>query len=127
MRPCPEPRVLNWLAEQPIEQLYMAAITEAEIRRGLALLPEGTRRDNLEDAFTRFLEEGFSGRILSFSESTAAVYAPIYARRVKAGLRIDELGLLLAAIATEHRAAISTRNTSDFEESGVKLINPWEI
>lgn len=126
MRLQPEPNVLNWLSEQPVEQLCLAALTVAEIRRGLALLPEGARRKNLEAAFDRFLEQGFAGRVLPFSASTAEVYAPIYAKRVQAGLGIGELDLLLAAIATEQGARIATRNTSDFEQTGVKLVNPWE-
>lgn len=125
MRPRPEPKVLNWLAEQPVEQLCLAALTVAEIRRGLALLPEGARRKNLEGSFGRFLEQGFAGRVLPFSGTTAEIYAPIYAKRVHAGLGIGELDLLLAAIATERGACIATRNSSDFEATGVKLVNPW--
>jgi predicted nucleic acid-binding protein len=125
MRPEPEPQVLRWIGDQVADQLYLASITVAEVRRGLALLPAGGRRRKLENAFDRFLERGFSRRILSFSAATATVYAPVYARRVSAGLGIGELDLLLAAIAAEHRAVIATRNTSDFEATGIALVNPW--
>lgn len=125
MRPKPDSKVLQWIASQPFEQLYLTSLTVAEIRRGLALLPTGTRRQALEHAFDRFIEQGFSRRILPFAPSTAAVYAPIYAKRVQAGLGIGELDLLLAAIAAEHSARIATRNVSDFEQTGIKVINPW--
>ncbi len=125
MRPEPEAKVLQWIAAQALEQLYIASITVAEIRRGLVLLSSGDRRQSLEGAFDRFLEQGFGRRVLPFSQSTAAVYAPIYAKRVQAGLAIGEQDLLLAAIAVEHGARIVTRNVSDFEQTGVKLINPW--
>ena len=125
MRPEPEPRVLRWLSAQSLERIHLAALTVAEIRRGLALLPPGARRQSLEQSFDRFLELGFSRRILPFSEASAAVYAPICARRVQAGLGIDELDILLAAIATEHSASIATRNTGDFDRTGVSIINPW--
>lgn len=125
MRPTPAPEVLQWIAAQPLEQLYIASLTIAEIRRGLALLPSGARRQRLESAFGHFLEQGFSRRTLPFSQSTAAVYAPIYAKRLRAGLGIGELDLLLAGIAAEHGARIATRNVSDFDQTGVKVINPW--
>jgi predicted nucleic acid-binding protein len=125
MRPKPAPEVLRWITAQPLEQLYIASLTVAEIRRGLALLPTGARRKRLEESFDRFLQQGFDRRILSFSESTATVYAPIYAQRMQAGLGIGELDLLLAAIAAEHNAHIATRNISDFEQTGLKVINPW--
>lgn len=125
MRPTPAPEVLQWIAAQPLEQLYIASLTVAEIRRGLALLPAGARRRKLEVAFDHFLEQGFSRRVLPFSQSTAAVYAPIYAQRMQAGLGIGELDLLLAAIAAEHGAWVATRNISDFDQTGVKIINPW--
>ncbi len=125
MRPKPAQEVLQWIAAQPLEQLYIASLTVAEIRRGLALLPEGARRQTLEAAFDHFLEQGFGRRVLPFSQSTAAVYAPIYAQRTHAGLGIGELDLLLAAIAAENSARIATRNVSDFEQTGVKVVNPW--
>lgn len=125
MRPQPEPKVLRWIATQPLEQLYIASLTVAEIRRGLALLPQGARRQTLEAAFDRFLQEGFGRRILPFSQSTASVYAPIYAKRVQAGFGIGELDILLAAIAAEHSARIATRNVSDFDQTGLRVVNPW--
>jgi len=125
MRRTPAPTVLEWIAAQPIEQLFLASLTIAEIRRGLALLPKGARRSSLESAFTQFLEQGFHQRILPFTRSTAEVYAPIYARRMKAGLGIGELDLLLAGIASEHNARIATRNVTDFEQTGASVVNPW--
>jgi predicted nucleic acid-binding protein len=125
MRPKPEPNVLSWIATQSIEQLYIASLTVAEIRRGLALLPEGARKQSLHSAFDRFVAQGFEDRILPFTQHTAEVYAPIYASRVKAGLGVGELDLLLAACAAENGTRIATRNVRDFEHTGVKLINPW--
>lgn len=126
MRPQPEPNVLAWLAAQDATRLCLAALTVAEIRRGLERLPSGTRREQLESGFNTFLTQGFSGRVFPFTESTAAIYAPIYAKRVDAGLGVGEIDLLIAAIAAENRASIATRNTSDFEATGLKLINPWD-
>jgi len=99
MKKQPHTRVLHWLEGQKTAQLYLTAITVAEIRRGLALLPEGTRRTGLEQAFDQFLRFGSKERILAFSASTARIYAPVYQSRMKSGLGISELDLLIATTA----------------------------
>ena len=126
MRPQPDVNVLRWLGEQQPDQLYLTALTVAEIYRGLALLPNGRKRAKLEAAFQQFLTRGFQDRILSFTSKTSLIYAPVYCARVKAGLGIGELDLLIAAIAKEFKASLATRNTTDFKACGIKLINPWE-
>lgn len=125
MRQHPDNNVLNWLRKQSGDQLYLTALTVAEIRRGLALLPNGQRKIKLEEAFQEFLDKGFQDRILSFTSETTVSYAPIYLARVQAGLGAGELDLLIAAIAKQYRASIATRNTTDFEACGLILINPW--
>ena len=125
MRPKPDPQVLSWLRGQNAPQIHLTALTVAEIRRGLALLPEGRRRKSLEGAFATFLTEGFGERILPFTEKTTRFYAPLYKARVDAGLGVGEIDLIIAAMAREHQASLATRNTSDFEHCGLRLINPW--
>lgn len=125
MRQYPDEKVLDWLRKQHTERLYLTALTVAEIRRGLALLPEGRRKIKLEKAFQDFLDKGFQDRVLPFTGDTTLSYAPIYHARVQAGLGVGELDMLIAAIAKEYRATIATRNTTDFESCGLKLINPW--
>jgi predicted nucleic acid-binding protein len=125
MKKQPNTNVLDWLGRQKTGQLYLTAMTIAEIRRGLALLSAGQQRTKLEEAFDQFLKLGFKERILSFTPSTAQIYAPIYRARIKAGLGVGELDLLIAAIASERDATVATRNTKDFEQTGVPLINPW--
>jgi len=126
MREKPDARVLAWISRQRSNRLYLTAVTVAEIRRGLALLPDGRRRSALESSFDRFLRKGFREKILPFSRSTAEIYAPIYKARQRSGLGLGELDLIIAAIATEHDGRLATRNISDFEETGVELVNPWE-
>ncbi|TVP80955.1 MAG: type II toxin-antitoxin system VapC family toxin [Puniceicoccaceae bacterium] len=125
MRAQPNANLLHWLREQRADQLYLTALTVAEIRRGLALLPKGKRRIKLEVAFEEFLKQGFRDRILPFTAETSLVYAPIYHARIQSGLGVGELDLLIAAIAKEYQASLATRNTSDFKACGIKLINPW--
>lgn len=125
MCPSPDEAVLNWLRTQNPSRVYLTALTVAEIRRGLGLLPKGRRRTKLEAAFATFLAKGFKDRILPFTGKTTEVYAPIYLARIESGLGVGEIDLLIAAIAKEHEARLATRNTKDFESCGLRLINPW--
>jgi len=125
MRTHPETIVLQWLRQQNPEQLFLTAFTVAEIQRGLALLPAGSRKAKLESAFQTFLTEGFQTRILPFTERTIRYYVPLYTARFQAGLSVGELDLLIAAIAKENDATLATRNTKDFGQCGLRLINPW--
>ena len=66
MRPTPEVAVEQWLADQPAASVFISAITEAELRYGLALMPPGKRRSALAVEIENMLGEDFSGRILPF-------------------------------------------------------------
>lgn len=125
MRAHPDANVLHWVGKQSADQLNLTALTVAEIRRGLALLPDGRRKNKLERAFQQFLNQGFQDCILPFTSATSLVYAPIYRARIQSGLGVGELDLLIAAIAKEYQASLATRNTTDFDACGIKLINPW--
>ncbi|CAK8713446.1 Ribonuclease VapC [Candidatus Electronema halotolerans] len=84
MRPSPFPAVVEWLDAQPAEQLFISAVTQAEIELGLALLPEGRRKNELLQAAKEIFSL-FDGRNLPFDAAAAQEYALIVAARVKAG------------------------------------------
>jgi predicted nucleic acid-binding protein len=121
MKPTPEAAVEKWLAEQPAASVFISAITEAELRYGAALLPDGRRRA----AVAEMLEIDFSGRILPFDSPAAIAFAQIAAERRLAGRPISQLDAQIAAIARSRAAAMATRNVGDFEGCGVEVINPW--
>ena len=125
-RPAPDPNVREWAARQPTETLYLTAITEAELRYGIALLHPGRRRDSLEAAVLRMIEVCFPGRILAFNTHAAPIYAQIRAARRMMGRSINELDCMIAAIARAHQAAVATRDTGGFAHCGIPLINPWQ-
>lgn len=125
MRPAPEAAVERWLADQPAASVFISAITEAELRYGLALLPSGKRRSSLTAVLQDMLAEDFSGRILPFDSSAAVDFAEIAADRRQAGRPISQADAQIAAIARSRGAALATRNVADFERCGVELLNPW--
>ena len=126
MRPAPEVAVEQWLADQPVASVFISAITEAELRYGVALMPPGKRRSALAAEIENMLGEDFSGRILPFDSPAAVAFAEIAAERRQAGRPISQADAQIAAIARSRGAALATRNVPDFEECGVEVINPWD-
>ena len=126
LRKTPEPRVEAWVAAQDGADIYLSAVTEAELRLGVAVLPAGRRRTKLAEMMNGILQEDFRGRILPFDSPAAAVYADIAADRRAAGRPISQLDCQIAAIACLHGAAVATRNVRDFEGCGIDVIDPWQ-
>ena len=125
MRIVPDPGVLLWLNESETSDLYLSTISIAEISYGLQILPEGQRRDAISEGFEQFVNRGFSQRVLSFDEPAAIVYGEIMARTKKIGRPMSVPDGQIAAIAKTHNLVVATRNTGDFEPTGMELVNPW--
>ena len=126
MRDPANPQVIEWVAAQSVDDLFVTAISEAEIRVGIARLPAGRRRRSLgasaDGAFGGF----FLGRVLLFDREAALEYASVEAERRAAGRPIGIFDGLIAATARAHGAAIATRDVGGFEGLGIELVNPWE-
>ena len=120
LRPTPEPGVEAWLAAQNESDVHLTAVSEAELRRGVGLLPAGRRRDALASAIEAILTCDFAGRVLPFDSAAA-----IFVDRRNAGRPISFPDCQIAATARAHGVAIATRNVADFEDCGVEVINPW--
>lgn len=125
MRATPAPSVLNWFSTQDPSTLYLSAVTEVELRTGIAILPAGQRREALRVALDATVAEDFEGRVLPFDTDAAKTYAEIAAMRRAAGRPIADVDCQIAAIARAVGATVATRNLRDFEGCGVDLVNPW--
>jgi toxin FitB len=125
MRPEPAQAVLDWFGQHDAAELFISAVTEAELRAGVAYLPKGQRRDRLQLAIDAMIDQDFQGRVLPFDTIAARPYAEIAARRRAAGRPIAEADCQIAAIARASDAPVATRNGKDFEGCGIGLINPW--
>lgn len=126
LRQAPESRVIKWLDAQPIETLYLSAITVAELRFGLASLPIGKRRDKLQENLEKQVLPLFTGRVLSFDMSASQSYSELMAKARIAGLAISVADGYIAATAAANGMIVATRDVSPFETAGVNVINPWE-
>jgi len=126
MRGKPSAEVLNWLDRRPTRDLYVTAVTEAEIRAGIAFLPAGARRRGLADAAERTFRSLFASRILPFDSAAAGAFAEIAAARRSAGRPLAQADIQIAAVARCRGMAVATRNVADFAGSGIEVIDPWK-
>ena len=125
MRAEPAQIVLDWFGKHDAGDLFISAVTEAELRTGVAILPEGQRRDRLQLAVDSMIDQDFQSRVLPFDSLAAKAYAEIAAQRRASGRPIAEADCQIAAIARATDAPIATRNVKDFNGCGVCVINPW--
>ncbi len=126
LRQAPEPRVIEWIDAQAMETLFLSAITVAELRAGVALLPAGKRRLGLQENLEKRVLPLFAGRVLPFDLPCTQAYAALMAKARAAGLAIATADGYIAAIAAANGFAVATRDVSPFEAAGAAVINPWQ-
>lgn len=123
-KPVPSPSLVAWLGEQADEDLFISALTVAEIRRGVLDKPSGKKRRALEEWLSG--PEGpsalFAGRILPFDEKSALIWARLMAEGRTAGRQRNALDMIIAATAEANGCVLVTDNEKDFV--GLKVINP---
>jgi toxin FitB len=122
-----DPHVIAWLDRQPWESMWTSSISVLEIRFGLETMAEGRRRTSRLVEFGRLIDEDLGQRIAVFDRSAAEVAADLMARRKKAGVPREIRDTMIAGIALSRRAGLATRNVRDFADTGIDVINPWEI
>ena len=125
MQATPEVKVKSWLARQHSGDLHLTAITEAELRYGLAIMPQGKRRRELAVILEKILDD-FKTLILPFNSPAALAYSEIAAQRRTVGLSVQNFDCQIAAIARSVGADIATRNIKDFEGCDIGIIDPWQ-
>lgn len=125
-RHSPNARVLDWIDAQALETLYLSAITVAELRAGIALMPTGKRRDSLHNNLEKRLLPMFANRVLSFDMACTKTYAELLARSRVVGLAIETADAFIAAVALANGFTVATRDTRPFEAAGLTVINPWD-
>jgi toxin FitB len=127
MRLEPVAHVVEWVDEQEVDALSITAVTAAELLFGVARLPEGARKRELSFAVRALIREDFAGRVLPFDAEAADHYAELVAGREGQGRPVSTADAQIAAICRARRATLATRNTRDFEATGVELVDPWTV
>ncbi len=126
-RQAPDTTVLAWLDSLSTAEVATTAITAAELHYGVARLPRGRRKTRLAEAVHEMLTDDFRGRVAPFDVFAAAQYAVVVTDREGLGRPIGVADGQIAAICRSHRATLATRNTKDFEATGIDLVDPWQL
>ncbi len=121
----PDPVVIGWLDRLPTESVWITSVTVFEVRFGLELLVSGSRRRQLEEAFTTALAEDFEGRVVPFDQAAAQAAAEMAAVQRRAGRAIEIRDVQIAGVTAARKATLATRNIKHFEGLGLTLVDPW--
>ena len=124
-RPKPEPKVLAFVAAQPLERLFVSAVTFAEIRFGIELLGDPHWRAELTDWLIHKLRPMFEQRVLAVSEDVMFKWRLLVEEGRKAGYTFSQPDLIIAATALHHGLTVVSRDITDYTRAGVPVINPW--
>ena len=128
IRRSPKPAVAAWASGHLVEDLFFSAVSEAELRYGVAILPVGRRRDTLLFEIEAMLRDAFEDRVLPFDSDAARAYGHIAAKRRSSGRPVSPADCqiaAIAAIAASRRMTVATRNVRDFEGMGIEIVDPW--
>lgn len=121
----PDENVSAFIAREPLERFYLSVVTFAEIRFGIELLADAARRSDLNSWLNKKLRPMFNGRELPLTEDVLLTWRLIIEKGRKRGYTFSHPDVLIAASAAHHGLTVVTRNTREFIEAGVDVIDPW--
>lgn len=124
-KPRPDAGVVAWLAGADEDRIFISVITIAELRHGIERLAPGARRQRLDGWLTNQVPLRFEDRLLAVDAETANAWGRVMAQGQAAGRPPGTMDAFIAATVLRHDMTLVTRNVSDFEALGVRLINPW--
>jgi len=123
----PEPKVIAFVADRPLESLYISSVTLAEIRFGIELVAEPNRRAELSDWLAHKVRPMFENRVLPVTEGIMFRWRLLVEEGRKTGHTFSQPDLIIAATAVEHGLTVVTRDRSDYDKARASVINPWEM
>ena len=124
-KPRPDGRVLQWLDGLDEDRAFISVVSIAEIRRGVALMDSGRKRDALAEWLARDLPQRFERRVIPIEESVAVAWGDLMGLAKRSGLGFASMDGLIAATAIAHDLTLATRNPKDFEGFGLEILDPW--
>jgi predicted nucleic acid-binding protein len=124
-RPKPDRKVVAFIAAQPLELLYVSAVTLAEIRFGIEVVTDATKRAELNDWLAHKVRPMFEQRVLPVTEEIMFKWRLLVEDGRKAGYTFSQPDLIIAATALHHGLTVVTRDVSDYERVRAPVFNPW--
>ena len=123
----PNQRVMKWFENRSDDTLYLSALTLGEIQKGIAKLTDTKRRGAIQHWLDTDVRARFSDRILPVDEKVALTWGQIEGDAQRRGFPVPTVDALLGATAIVHNLVIVTRDTSDIERTGARVLNPWNF
>ncbi|MEO6012381.1 MAG: type II toxin-antitoxin system VapC family toxin [Devosia sp.] len=124
-KPAPVAHVMEWLNGLDEDRAFISVVSIAEIRRGIALMDYGRKREALAEWLSTDLAQRFEHRLLAVDEAVALAWGDLMGLAKRSGRDLSSMDGLIAATAIAHNLVLATRNTKDFDGFGVELFNPW--
>jgi len=124
-RPKPEARVVRFVSGKPLDLLYVSVVTFAEIRFGIELMKDAGRRMELNEWLSNKLRPMFEDRVLEITEDIMLKWRLLVESGRKSGHTFSQPDLIIAATALHHGLTIVSRDTSDYEQANVPVLDPW--
>jgi predicted nucleic acid-binding protein len=124
-KPRPDARVLQWLDALDEDRSFISIVSIAEIRRGVALMDQGRKRDALAAWLADDLPQRFEHRVLLVDAPIALAWGDLMGHAKRRGRGLSSMDGLIAATAIAYQLTLATRNIKDFEDFGIELVDPW--
>ena len=122
----PNPNVVEFVDSRDPDNIFLSVITIGEISKGIEKLPPSKRKKELQTWLGEYLLIRFDGKIISLSTEILIKWGELAAKLEGIGITLPAMDGLIAATALTHNLILITRNEKDFENTGVKIINPWQ-
>jgi predicted nucleic acid-binding protein len=124
-RPKPEPKVVAFVAAQPLELLYVSTVTLAEIRFGIELVTDARKRAALNDWLALKVRPMFEQRALPVTEDIMLKWRLLVEDGRQAGHTFSQPDLIIAATTLQHGLTVVSRDTREYARARVPVLNPW--
>lgn len=124
-RPRPDARVVAFVVDQPLESLFVSAVSLAEIRFGIEMVADALRRAELNDWLNNRVRPMFGARVLPVSEDVMFKWRLLVEEGRKVGHTFTQPDLIIAATGLLHGLTVVTRDVTDYQRTRVALFNPW--
>ena len=121
----PSKKVVDWILSENETNFYISVLTFGELHKGIAKLPESKKKETLRIWVEDELRNRFQNRIIGIDIQVSIIWGKILGLAEKKGGPMPAIDSLIAATGLAHDLTVVTRNISDMEQSGVKLLNPW--
>jgi len=125
-RPRPEPRVVRFVSEKPLEDLFVSSVTLAELRFGIESVADLGKRAELHDWLAHKVRPMFERRVLQVSEDVIVKWRVLVEEGRKVKHTFSQPDLFIAATALHHGLTVVSRDVDGFRTARATVLNPWD-